>query len=93
MKPILRPMLPGRHSSLTRAALRADRVLRLEEVLHSLDAIDREVLALRYYERPDRAKVAMMPGITREAGTKRHVGVLNRSKDILATLSGAREGP
>src|SRR5207249_4793941 len=40
-------LLLGRLTSPTRAALRAERRLRLREALDRMDAVDREVLALR----------------------------------------------
>src|SRR5580704_8529290 len=64
----LASMLLGRHTSPTQAAQRAERLLRVQEALNTLDPIDREVLALRHFEQLNRAEAAQVLGITQEAG-------------------------
>src|SRR5215813_12446001 len=44
----LAAQLLGQHTSPTQAAVRAERMIRLQEALNALDAIDREVLSLRH---------------------------------------------
>ncbi len=88
----LASMLLGRHTSPTEAAQRAERPLRVQEALNSLDAIDREVLALRHFEQLSRLEAAQVLGITQEAGAKRYFRALKRLKDALATLPGGLEG-
>jgi RNA polymerase sigma-70 factor, ECF subfamily len=88
----LASMLLGRLTSPTAAALRAERLLRVQEALNSLDAVDREVLALRHFEQLGRAETALVLGITPEAGAKRYFRALKRLKDVLVTLPGGREG-
>ena len=63
----LAAMLLGRHTSPTQAAQRAERMPRVQEVLNSFDAIDREVLALRHFEQLGRAGAALVLGISPEA--------------------------
>src|SRR5579859_5343018 len=46
----LAAQLLGRHTSPTQAILRAERILRLQEALNTLEPIDREVLSLRHCE-------------------------------------------
>jgi RNA polymerase sigma-70 factor (ECF subfamily) len=89
---VLASMLLGRHTSPTQAAQRAERMLRVQEALNSLDAVDREVLALRHFEQLGRAEVAQVLGISREAGAKRYFRALRRLKDALATMPGGWEG-
>ena len=55
-------MLLGRHTTPTQAAQRAERLLRLQEALNTLDPIDREVLALKHFEELSRAETAEVPG-------------------------------
>src|SRR4029077_11921947 len=43
----LAAQLLGKHTSPTQAAVQAERMLRLQEALNSLDPMDREVLSLR----------------------------------------------
>jgi RNA polymerase sigma-70 factor (ECF subfamily) len=88
----LASMLLGRHTSPTQAAQRAERLLRVQEALNTLDPIDREVLALRHFEQLTRAETAEVLGITQEAGAKRYFRALKRLKDILATMPGGWEG-
>ena len=88
----LASMLLGRHTSPTQAAVRAERLLRVQEALNSLDPIDREVLALRHFEQLGRDEAAQVLGITQEAGAKRYFRALKRLKDALATLPGGWEG-
>jgi hypothetical protein len=57
----LAAMLLGRHTSPTQAA-RAERLLRVQEALNTLDPIDREVLALKHFEELSRAETAEVPG-------------------------------
>ena len=87
----LASMLLGKHTSPTHAARRAERLLRVQEALNSLDPIDREVLALRHFEQLGRAEAAQALGITQEAGAKRYFRALKRLKDVLATLPGGWE--
>jgi RNA polymerase sigma-70 factor, ECF subfamily len=88
----LASMLLGRETSPTQAAQRAERLLRVQEALNSLEPIDREVLALRHFEQLGRAETAQVLGITQEAGAKRYFRALKRLKDVLATLPGGWEG-
>ena len=85
-------MLLGRQTSPTQAAQRAERLLRIQEALNTLDPIDREVLALRHFEQLSRAEAALVLGITQEAGAKRYFRALKRLKDVLASMPGGWEG-
>jgi RNA polymerase sigma-70 factor, ECF subfamily len=88
----LASMLLGRITSPTQAAVRAERLLRVQEALNSLDPIDREVLALRHFEQLGRAEAAQVLEISQEAGAKRYFRALKRLKDALASLPGGSEG-
>ena len=76
----------------TPAARRAERLLRVQEALNTLDPIDREVLALRHFEQLDRAETAEVLGISPEACAKRHFRALKRLKEVLAAMPGGYEG-
>lgn len=88
----LASMLLGRNTSPTQAVVRAERLLRIQEGLNTLDPIDREVLALRHFEQLNRAETAQVLGISEEAGAKRYIRALKRLKDILAAMPGGLEG-
>ena len=85
-------MLLGRLTSPSQAALRVERLARVQEAINRLDPIDREVLALRHFEQLGRAETAMVLGISSEAGAKRYFRAVKRLKDVLATLPGGLEG-
>jgi RNA polymerase sigma-70 factor, ECF subfamily len=87
----LASMLLGKHTSPTQAALRAERLLRVQEALNTLDPIDREVLALRHFEQLSRTETAEVLGISQEAGAKRYFRALKRLKDVLSAMPGGAE--
>ncbi len=84
--------LLGKHTSPTEAAVRAERALRLQEALNTIDPIDREVLTLRHFEQLSRAETAQVLGIEESAAGKRYVRALKRLKEILAGFPGGVEG-
>jgi RNA polymerase sigma-70 factor, ECF subfamily len=88
----LASMLLGRHTSPTQAAQRAERLLRIQEALNTLDPIDREVLALKHFEELSRAETAEVLGINPEAAAKRYFRALKRLKEVLASMPGGWEG-
>jgi RNA polymerase sigma-70 factor (ECF subfamily) len=88
----LASMLLGRHTSPTQAAQRAERLLRVQEALNTLDPIDREVLALKHFEELSRAETAEVLGISPEAAAKRYFRALKRLKEVLASMPGGWEG-
>jgi RNA polymerase sigma-70 factor, ECF subfamily len=88
----LASMLLGRHTSPTQAAQRAERLLRIQEALNTLDPIDREVLALKHFEELSRGETAEVLGISPEAAAKRYFRALKRLKKVLASMPGGYEG-
>jgi RNA polymerase sigma-70 factor (ECF subfamily) len=88
----LADQLLGRHTSPSQAAVRAERVIRLQEALNTLDPFDREVLALRHFEQLTAAETARVLGISEEAAAKRYIRALKRLKQILAQMPGGLEG-
>jgi RNA polymerase sigma-70 factor (ECF subfamily) len=75
--------LLGKHTSPTQAAVRAERLIRLEEAINALDPIDREILSLRHFEELTRAEAAQALGIEEAAAAKRYVRAMKRLKDLL----------
>ena len=78
--------LLGKETSPTQAAVRAERLLRLQEALNALDPLDREILSLRHFEELTHAEAAQVLEIGEAAAAKRYVRALKRLKDILAAL-------
>jgi RNA polymerase sigma-70 factor (ECF subfamily) len=88
----LAAQLLGRHTSPTQAVVRAERILRVQEALNTLDPMDREVLSLRHFEELTAAEAAQVLGIEESAAAKRYFRALKRLKEILAAIPGAQEG-
>jgi RNA polymerase sigma-70 factor (ECF subfamily) len=84
----LAAQLLGKYTSPTQAAVRAERVMRVQEALNTLEPIDREVLALRHFEELSLAETARSLGIKDSAAAKRYVRALTRLRTILASLPG-----
>lgn len=84
----LAAQLLGKHTSPTQAAVRAERLLRLQEALNSLDPADREIISLRQFEDLSTAEAAQALEIEEAAASKRYIRALKRLKDILATMPG-----
>jgi RNA polymerase sigma-70 factor (ECF subfamily) len=87
----LAAQLLGKHTSPTQAAVRAERLLRLQEALNTLDPMDREILALRHFEELTSAEAAQVLEIEEEAAAKRYVRALRRLKKIMASMPGGLE--
>jgi RNA polymerase sigma-70 factor (ECF subfamily) len=88
----LAAQLLGQHTSPTQAAVRAERLRRLQQAVNLLDPIDREVLSLRHFEQLTRAETARVLGIEESAAAKRYIRALKRLKDTLADMPGGLEG-
>jgi RNA polymerase sigma-70 factor (ECF subfamily) len=80
--------LLGHDTRASEAAIRAERKLRLEEALNSMDTVDREVLALRHFEQLSNAECARVLKLSESAATKRYIRALRRLKEILTGLPG-----
>jgi RNA polymerase sigma-70 factor (ECF subfamily) len=78
----------GRLTSPTQAAARAEMQIRIQEVLNTLDPLDREVLVLRHFEELSNSETAAVLGIQKSAASKRYVRALTRFKDILTAIPG-----
>jgi RNA polymerase sigma-70 factor (ECF subfamily) len=87
----LAAQLLGKQTSPSQAAVRAERMLRLQEALNTLGPLDREILSLRHFEQLTRAETAQVLGIEEEAAAKRYVRALKRLKEILAGMPGGLE--
>ena len=88
----LAAQLLGKQTSPTQAAVRAERLLRLQEALNALDPLDREILSLRHFEELTSAEAAQVLAINEDAAAKRYVRALRRLRAVLADLPGGLEG-
>jgi RNA polymerase sigma-70 factor (ECF subfamily) len=82
----LAAQLLGRMTSASRAAIRAEEQLQVQDALNSMDPIDREVLALRHFEMLSNEEVAQVLGIKKTAASNRYVRALRRLKAILSAI-------
>jgi RNA polymerase sigma-70 factor (ECF subfamily) len=80
--------LLGHDTRPSEAAMRIELKLRLQEALNRMDAIDREVLALRHFEQLSRTETAQVMGMRESAVSKRYVRALQRLKDLLKEMPG-----
>ncbi len=87
----LASMLLGRSASPSQKAIQAERLVRLQEALNTLEETDREILALRDFEGLNREEAAQVLGIGAAAGAKRYVRALKRLREILADTPGGLE--
>src|SRR5436309_2721762 len=80
--------LLGKLTSASRAAMRVELKLRVQEALNSMDPNDREVLILRHFEELSTAEVAQVLGIKPSAAVNRYVRALRRLKDVFQGMPG-----
>lgn len=88
----LAAQLLGRLTRPSEAAVRAEMKVRLQEALNALDPTDREVLALRHFERLSTSETATVLAISEEATKKRHIRAVRRLKEVLSSMPGGAGG-
>jgi RNA polymerase sigma-70 factor (ECF subfamily) len=84
----LAAQLLGRLTSASRAAIRAETQIRVQEALNAMDPMDREVLTLRHFEMLSNEETAQVLGISKSAASNRYIRALKRMKEILVLLPG-----
>src|SRR5215469_5641860 len=84
----LAAQLLGHDTRPSEAAIRAEMKVRLQEALNSMDALDREVLALRHFDQLSRSEIAHLLNLHEAAVSKRYIRALKRLKDLLSTMPG-----
>jgi RNA polymerase sigma-70 factor (ECF subfamily) len=89
---VLAAQLVGHRTTPSQVAIRAEMQLRLQEALNSMNAIDREVLALRHFDQLINAETARVLGLRESAASQRYARALLRLKDILTSLPGEPPG-
>jgi RNA polymerase sigma-70 factor (ECF subfamily) len=84
--------LLGKLTTASKAAMRVELKLRVEEALNSMAPHDREVLILRHFEELSNAEAAQVLGIKPSAAVNRYVRALKRLKDVFQGMPGGIEG-
>jgi RNA polymerase sigma-70 factor, ECF subfamily len=87
----LAAQLLGKMTSASKAAIRAEHKLIVQEALNAMDPIDREVLALRHFEHLSNDETAQVLGLSKSAASNRYIRALKRLKEILSSIPGLKE--
>jgi RNA polymerase sigma-70 factor (ECF subfamily) len=87
----LAAQLLGKLTSASKAAIRAEHKLIVQEALNGMDPIDREVLTLRHFEHLSNEETALVLGLSKSAASNRYIRALKRLKVILSSIPGLRE--
>jgi RNA polymerase sigma-70 factor (ECF subfamily) len=80
-------------TSPSHAAVRNEMLAELRAAFDSMDAVDREVLALRHFEELSNNDVAAILGLKKAAASNRYVRALQRLKGVLAGMSSFGDVP
>jgi RNA polymerase sigma-70 factor (ECF subfamily) len=88
----LAEQLLGKLTTASRAAMRAELQIRVQEALNSMDPQDREVLILRHFEELSNSEAAQVLGIKPSSAVNRYVRALKRLKDVFQGMPGGMEG-
>jgi RNA polymerase sigma-70 factor (ECF subfamily) len=80
--------LLGRLTSPSNAAVRAELQVRLQEILNSLDPMDREILTLRHFEELTNGEVAAALQLSKTAASNRYIRALERLREALEGIPG-----
>jgi RNA polymerase sigma-70 factor, ECF subfamily len=65
---------------------RAEKQIRLQEALNSMDALDREILALRHFEDLTNDETAQVLGLETAVASNCYIRALKRLKDMLKSM-------
>lgn len=87
----LAEQLAGGLTSPTQAASREEQRLRLQQVLNTLEPLDREIIAMRHFEELSNIEVAEVLGIQKSAASKRYLRAVRRLREALAGIPGFLE--
>ena len=87
----LAAQLLGKMTSASKAAIRAEHKLIVQDALNGMDPIDREVLALRHFEQLSNSETAQVLGLSKSAASNRYIRALERLREILTSIPGLRE--
>jgi RNA polymerase sigma-70 factor, ECF subfamily len=84
----LAAQLLGRLTTPSRAAIRAEIQIKIQEALNAMDPVDREILALRHFEELNNGETAAVLGIHKAAASNRYVRALRRLREIRSPALG-----
>src|SRR5262245_28632507 len=80
--------LLGQLTTPSQAAIKAETRLLVQEALNSMDAVDREVLALKHFEQLSTSEIAQVLGMSKAGAGSRYLRAIKRLKEILTQIPG-----
>ena len=80
--------LLGQLTTPSKAAIKAETRLVVQEALNNMDAVDREVLALKHFEQLSISEIAEVLGMSKAGAGSRYLRAIKRLKQILSHLPG-----
>ncbi|MEM7233843.1 MAG: sigma-70 family RNA polymerase sigma factor [Planctomycetota bacterium] len=80
--------LLGNWTSVSQKAMVAEARAKLQDVINTMDSMDREILALRDFEELSNKEVAIVLGIESSAASKRHIAALQRLATAVREIPG-----
>ncbi len=80
--------LLGQLTSPSHAAIRAEMQAQLQEALHRMNALDREILVLRHFEELSNSETALALGLEKSAASNRYIRALKRLQQVLSGMPG-----
>jgi RNA polymerase sigma-70 factor (ECF subfamily) len=83
--------LLGQLTTPAQAAIRAQTRLKVQDTLNSMDALDREVLALQHFEQLSTSEIAEVLGMSKAEVGRHYLRAIKRLKDTLAQVPGFAE--
>jgi RNA polymerase sigma-70 factor (ECF subfamily) len=84
----LAAQLLGTVTSPSQAAVKAETRIQVQQALNSMDAIDREVLALKHFEQLSISEIAQVLGMSKAGAGSRYLRAIKRLKEILSRIPG-----
>jgi RNA polymerase sigma-70 factor (ECF subfamily) len=87
----LAAQLLGKLTTPSQAAIKAETRIYVQEALNSMDAIDREVLALKHFEQLSISEIAQVLGLSKAGAGSRYLRAIERLREILARIPGFSE--
>ena len=79
--------LLGQLTSPSEAAVKAEMRIKLQEALNGMDALDREIIALRHFEQLSGVETAEVLQLSKTGASSRYVRAITRLKKILSQFS------
>lgn len=83
----LAAQLLGQMTSPSQAAVKTEMRVRLQEVLDCMDEVDREIIALRHFERLSSQETADILGMSKSGASSRYIRAMKRLKEELSQFS------